>query len=95
MITSTFSAQNIDYRVEFSKWFQLEFKTVKFPSSGTVFDYCIEKENLRFTPWSEKIPKFELDPDTPLQVGSEGPHHVNLWFRSAGMTCKNFKMYCR
>ncbi|XP_063612420.1 dynein beta chain, ciliary-like, partial [Penaeus indicus] len=58
---------NIDYRVEFSKWFQLEFKTVKFPSSGTVFDYCIEKENLRFTPWSEKIPKFELDPDTPLQ----------------------------
>lgn len=70
IITRTFSAQNIDYRVEFSKWFQLEFKTVKFPSSGTVFDYCIEKENLRFTPWSEKIPKFELDPDTPLQVGS-------------------------
>ncbi|KAK4326143.1 hypothetical protein Pmani_003308 [Petrolisthes manimaculis] len=58
---------NIDYRVEFSKWFQQEFRTVKFPTGGTVFDYFIERESLRFAPWSEKIPKFELDPDTPLQ----------------------------
>lgn len=62
--------QNIDYRVEFSKWFQQEFRTVKFPTGGTVFDYFIERESLRFAPWSEKIPKFELDPDTPLQVRS-------------------------
>ncbi|XP_069945104.1 dynein beta chain, ciliary-like [Cherax quadricarinatus] len=58
---------NIDYRVEFSKWFQQEFRTVKFPGVGTVFDYFIERDTLRFAPWAEKIPKFELDPDTPLQ----------------------------
>ncbi|CAL4130200.1 unnamed protein product, partial [Meganyctiphanes norvegica] len=58
---------NIDYRVEFSKWFQNEFKNVKFPQGGTVFDYFIEKESNTFTPWSELIPKFELDSDSPLQ----------------------------
>ncbi|KAK7067106.1 hypothetical protein SK128_011276 [Halocaridina rubra] len=65
---------NIDYRVEFSKWFIQEFKTVKFPSTGTVFDYFIERETLRFASWTEKIPKFELDPDTPLQ--SQQDSHI-------------------
>lgn len=60
--------QLIDYRVEFSKWWVAEFKTIKYPSQGTVFDYFIHPETKQFTPWSEKIPKFELDPDIPLQV---------------------------
>ncbi len=58
----------IDYRVEFSKWWCSEFKTIKFPSQGTVFDYLIDNESKKWLPWSEKIPKFEHDPDIPLQV---------------------------
>lgn len=58
----------MDYRVEFSKWWVTEFKTIKFPSHGTVFDYYIDPESKKFEPWSKMVPKFEMDADTPLQV---------------------------
>ncbi|CAG4954204.1 unnamed protein product [Colias eurytheme] len=66
--SAMFQDTNIDYRVEFSKWWLNEFKTVKFPPGGTVFDYYIDPETKQFTPWTEKIPKFELDSDIPLQA---------------------------
>ena len=58
----------MDYRVEFSKWWVTEFKTVKFPSQGTIFDYHIDTESKKFVPWTEMVPSFELDPEMPLQV---------------------------
>ena len=60
--------QLVDYRVEFSKWWVNEFKTVKLPSQGTVFDYYLDPDSKKFLPWTEKVPAFELDPDAPLQV---------------------------
>ncbi|XP_077110730.1 dynein axonemal heavy chain 9 isoform X2 [Ranitomeya variabilis] len=63
-----FQDQLIDYRVEFSKWWITEFKTIKFPSQGTVFDYYIDPETKKFELWSKLIPKFEFDPDMPLQA---------------------------
>ncbi|GCB69230.1 hypothetical protein scyTo_0001016 [Scyliorhinus torazame] len=63
-----FQDQLVDYRVEFSKWWTSEFKTIKFPSQGTVFDYYIDPETKKFEPWSKLIPKFDLDPDMPLQA---------------------------
>jgi dynein heavy chain len=45
-----------------------EFKAVKFPTNGTVFDYFIDTETKQFVPWTEKLPRFELDPDMPLQA---------------------------
>ena len=45
-----------------------EFKHIKFPSQGTVFDYFLDHETKKWLPWSEKVPKFTLDPDLPLQV---------------------------
>ena len=65
------SLQLVDYRVEFSKWWSTEFKTIKFPSAGTIFDYFIDPETKKFMPWSEKVPKFQLDPEIPLQVVQE------------------------
>lgn len=65
---SMFQDQLVDYRVEFSKWWTTDFKTVKFPSQGTVFDYYIDPESKKFVPWTERVPKFELDPDVPLQA---------------------------
>lgn len=58
----------MDYRVEFSKWWVTEFKSIKFPSHGTVFDYYIDPESKKFEPWSKMVPKFEMDADAPLQV---------------------------
>uniref|UniRef100_G3TNR2 Dynein axonemal heavy chain 17 n=1 Tax=Loxodonta africana TaxID=9785 RepID=G3TNR2_LOXAF len=63
-----FQDQLVDYRVEFSKWWINEFKTIKFPSQGTIFDYYIDPDTKKFLPWSDKVPSFELDPDVPLQA---------------------------
>ncbi|XP_075374925.1 dynein axonemal heavy chain 17-like isoform X4 [Mycteria americana] len=63
-----FQDQLVDYRLEFSKWWVNEFKTVKFPSQGTIFDYYIDPETKKFMLWTEKVPKFELDPEVPLQA---------------------------
>jgi dynein heavy chain len=58
----------VDHRVEFTKWWVTEFKTVKFPSQGTVFDYFVDSETKKFEPWSKRVIPFELDPELPLQV---------------------------
>ncbi|XP_038597832.1 LOW QUALITY PROTEIN: dynein heavy chain 17, axonemal [Tachyglossus aculeatus] len=63
-----FQDQLVDYRVEFSKWWVNEFKTIKFPSQGTIFDYFIDPDTKKFLPWTERVPAFELDPDIPLQA---------------------------
>ncbi|XP_064007233.1 dynein axonemal heavy chain 9-like isoform X1 [Pogoniulus pusillus] len=65
---SLFQDQLVDHRVEFSKWWVAEFKTIKFPSQGTVFDFYIDPETKKFEPWSKLIPHFELDPEMPLQA---------------------------
>ncbi|KAJ8736094.1 hypothetical protein PYW08_006750 [Mythimna loreyi] len=66
--SAMFHEGSVDYRIEFSKWWNNEFKNVKFPPGGTVFDYYIDHDTKQFTPWTEKIPKFELDSDVPLQA---------------------------
>ena len=63
-----FKDQLIDWREEFSKWWVTEFKAIKFPSQGTIFDYFIRTEDKKFVPWSEILPPFQYDPEIPLQV---------------------------
>ncbi|NWI70492.1 DYH17 protein, partial [Todus mexicanus] len=63
-----FQDQLMDYRLEFSKWWVGEFKTIKFPAQGTIFDYYIDPKTKKFMPWTEKVPIFELDPEVPLQA---------------------------
>ncbi|EGI59469.1 Dynein beta chain, ciliary [Acromyrmex echinatior] len=65
--SAMFRDQLIDWRNEFSKWWQNEFRAVKFPSAGTVFSYFIEPETKKLISWTEKIGLFELDSDLPLQ----------------------------
>lgn len=67
--------QLVDYRVEFSKWWVSEFKAIKFPSHGTVFDYYIDPKSKKFEPWSKMVPKFEMDADAPLQVQQVNSGH--------------------
>ncbi|XP_039284796.1 dynein beta chain, ciliary [Nilaparvata lugens] len=63
----TFQDQLVDWRNEFTKWWTNEFKTVKFPGTGHVFNYFIDNDTKRFVPWSERVQKFDLDHDIPLQ----------------------------
>ncbi|XP_057668614.1 dynein beta chain, ciliary [Diorhabda carinulata] len=66
--SAMFQEQATDYRVEFTKWWLNEFKTVKFPTGGTIFDYYLDHETKQFVPWTESLGKFELDSDVPLQA---------------------------
>ncbi|XP_061632559.1 dynein axonemal heavy chain 11 isoform X3 [Phyllopteryx taeniolatus] len=60
--------QLFDYRLEFSKWWSKEMKTVKLPAQGTVFDFYIDGQTKRFFPWSDIVPPFEMETGTPLQA---------------------------
>ena len=66
--TFAYPLQLVDYRVEFSKWWTTEFKIIKFPTQGTVFDYYLNPETKKWTSWSDKVPKYSHDPEMPLQV---------------------------
>ncbi|KAK6170907.1 hypothetical protein SNE40_019193 [Patella caerulea] len=63
-----FQDQLADHRVEFTKWWTTDFKTIKFPHQGTVFDYYIDSETKKFELWTKRVQPFELDPDIPLQA---------------------------
>ena len=65
---SLYQDQMIDYRIEFSKWFVHEFKTIKFPPHGTIFDYSIEPQSKKFELWSKSIDENNFDPELPVQV---------------------------
>lgn len=65
--SALFQDQLVDWRNEFSKWWVNEFKTVKFPLAGTIFNYYIEPETKKFFPWTDLVSPFELDVDVPLQ----------------------------
>lgn len=74
--------QLIDWRVEFSKWWLTEFKTVKIPLAGGVFNYFIDPETNKFQPWSDLVLPFELDTDIPLQVSHMSRDFKLFSFRS-------------
>nr|CAD7423389.1 unnamed protein product [Timema monikensis] len=62
-----FQDQLVDYRVEFTKWWVNEFKFVKFPSQGTVFNYYIDSETKKFVPWTDLVQTYYLDYEIPMQ----------------------------
>ena len=61
-----FKDQLVDWREEFSKWYVAEFKSIKFPSQGTVFDYYINKDDKKFYNWENNMLPFTYDPELPL-----------------------------
>ncbi|CAH8480381.1 unnamed protein product [Dicrocoelium dendriticum] len=65
---SLFKDQLADYRIEFSKWWLNEFKQVKFPSTGGVFDFFWNLNTRKFESWSTRLSKCELDPEIPLEA---------------------------
>ena len=66
--SALFHDGSTDYRAEFSKWFCNDFKSLEFPPNAGVFDVFVDPATGQFTSWVDKVPKFELDPDLPLQA---------------------------
>ncbi|XP_058455827.1 dynein beta chain, ciliary-like isoform X2 [Malaya genurostris] len=65
--SSLYQDQLVDWRNEFHKWWINEFKAIRFPPGGTIFNYYIDPETKKFNPWTDLVPSFELDTDVPLQ----------------------------
>ncbi|KAL7875326.1 hypothetical protein SRHO_G00062960 [Serrasalmus rhombeus] len=65
---ATYQDQARDYRAEFSQWWVKEMKSVKLPAHGSIFDFYLDPQTRRFSPWSDKVPSFQMDPDVPLQA---------------------------
>lgn len=65
--SACFQDQLLDWRNEFSKSWVSEFKEIKFPSAGTVFNYFIDPTTREFRPWTDLVGKYEMDTDIPLQ----------------------------
>ena len=65
--SACFQDQLLDWRNEFSKSWMAEFKDVKFPAAGTVFNYYIDPATKEFRPWSDLVGSYEMDTDIPLQ----------------------------
>ena len=63
---------------------------MKFPSQGTVFDYFLDDESKKWLPWSEKVPKYVMDPEMPLQV-NKNSYILILTICFSGC----FSSYCR
>eukprot|EP01062_Namystynia_karyoxenos_P024171 TRINITY_DN1939_c0_g6_i1.p1 TRINITY_DN1939_c0_g6~~TRINITY_DN1939_c0_g6_i1.p1 ORF type:complete len:4792 (+),score=1866.14 TRINITY_DN1939_c0_g6_i1:876-14378(+) len=47
--------EGVDYRQRFDKWWRHEWRTLKFPEAGTVFDYCLSAESRKLERWSERL----------------------------------------
>lgn len=65
--SALFQDQLVDWRNEFHKWWINEFKTIRFPTTGTIFNYYVDPETKSFLPWTDLVTSFEMDTDIPLQ----------------------------
>ena len=66
--SALFHDGSTDYKAEFSKWFTQEFKDLQIPPFTSVFDVYVDPSTQQYALWSECVPKFELEPDLPLQA---------------------------
>mmetsp|Transcript_13737 Transcript_13737/g.31794 ORF Transcript_13737/g.31794 Transcript_13737/m.31794 type:complete len:4493 (-) Transcript_13737:49-13527(-) len=56
--------QGMDYRLGFSKWWADEWKVVRFPDGGSVFDFVVDPDTGKFLHWDTKVPSYQYNPDT-------------------------------
>ena len=55
-----------DYRQKFNRWWRSEWRPIKFPDSGQVFDYFADVETARYCPWSDVTEEAEYSGDVPM-----------------------------
>ena len=47
--------KNNDYRKSFDKWWRDEWKQLRFPEQGLIFDYLIDPETNQIVPWTDRV----------------------------------------
>ncbi|OEH75838.1 hypothetical protein cyc_03719 [Cyclospora cayetanensis] len=59
----------IDYRRQFSNWWRSEWKVIKFPSKGTIFEYFVDAA--KFESWESQVPCFDFQ-------GTQGIDNISV-----------------
>ena len=57
---------NVEWSKEFSGWWKGQFKAVKFPSRGTIFDYFVDVKEKRFEPWVKMCETLDYSSSVPM-----------------------------
>eukprot|EP00232_Nephroselmis_pyriformis_P019075 CAMPEP_0182900652 /NCGR_PEP_ID=MMETSP0034_2-20130328/28990_1 /TAXON_ID=156128 /ORGANISM="Nephroselmis pyriformis, Strain CCMP717" /LENGTH=4527 /DNA_ID=CAMNT_0025034901 /DNA_START=131 /DNA_END=13711 /DNA_ORIENTATION=+ len=52
-----------DFRTAFSKWWVSEWKSVKFPDQGVVFDYYVDEQQVLMVPWEDRVQSYAYSND--------------------------------
>ena len=55
--------KNNDYRKAFDKWWRDEWKQLRFPEQGLIFDYFVDPETNTIVPWTDKVASYKHDPE--------------------------------
>jgi len=58
-----------NYRKDFSSFFKNEFKSVKWPTKGTVFDYFVEnlENGVKLEEWEKIVQLIDYETNVPMQ----------------------------
>ena len=60
----------INHKTNFNNWWRIEFKTIKFPVTGSIFDFKVDHEQKRFVSWSEYVPPPSGSVEDDFEFGS-------------------------
>jgi dynein heavy chain len=55
--------KNNDYRKQFDKWWREEWKQLRFPEHGLIFDYLVDPESNQIVPWTDRVDSYKHDPE--------------------------------
>ena len=66
--SAMYSDGQIDFRIDFSKYFKKQFDNLVFPTGLSVFDVWVDPVSGEYVSWKDRVPSFDLDTDVPLQA---------------------------
>lgn len=74
-----------DHRNKFNRWWRSEWRPVKFPDSGSVFDYFADKESQRYLPWADITESIDYNPENPMSsitVPTQETTGLSFWWKT-------------
>jgi len=74
-----------DYRSIFNRWWRSEWRPIKFPDGGTVFDYYADGKQSRFCSLADMTEKIDYDPEQPMSsvtVPTQETVGLSFWLKT-------------
>jgi len=56
-----------DHRHKFNRWWRQEWRPIKFPDGGSIFDYFADAETSRYLPWTDVVEVIDYQPEQGMK----------------------------